>query len=94
MLFAKKIYMYGKLYVQNDPIKCENSEEFQVEFVSEYLILLRLVEILRLIKFKLIFFLKISSKKILFHKETRGKEMDSSITLARRCTANRSSGEK
>lgn len=67
MLFAKKIYMYGKLYVQNDPIKCENSEEFQVEFVSEYLILLRLVEILRLIKFKLIFFLKISSKKILFH---------------------------
>lgn len=55
------------VYVQNDPIKCENSEEFQVEFVSEYLILLRLVEILRLIKFKLIFFLKISSKKILFH---------------------------
>lgn len=55
MLFARKyIYIYihnGKLYVQNDPIKCENSEEFQVEFISRYLIFLRLVEVLRLIKF-------------------------------------------
>lgn len=35
---CEKIYMYiyirnGKLCVQNDPIKCENSEEFQVEFI-------------------------------------------------------------
>lgn len=37
MLFARKyicIYVRnGKLCVQNDPIKCENSEEFQVEFI-------------------------------------------------------------
>lgn len=37
--------------MQNDPIKCENSEEFQVEFISKYLIFLCLVEVLRLIKF-------------------------------------------
>lgn len=51
MLFTRKYIYNGKLYVQNDPIKCENSEEFQVEFISRYLIFLRLVEVLRLIKF-------------------------------------------